>query len=137
MVIVVDTGVIYAAADTADADHGSCRHLLETHPGPLLVPTPVVVESAWLIESRPGPTAEAAFLRAVNAGDLTRADLTDVDWHRAADLVETYADLRLGLVDASVVAVAERLSVTSLATLNGRDFRVVRPAHADAFTLYP
>jgi len=43
----------------------------------------------------------------------------------------------LGLVDASVVAVAERLGVTSIATLNARDFHVVRPRHAEAFTLLP
>lgn len=135
--ILVDTGVIYAVADRADADHDACTPLLATHPGPLLVPTTVIVEAAWLIESRLGPAAEIAFLRSVRAGDLTRLDLIDPDWDRAADLVQTYADLGLGLVDASLVALAERLSVTTLATLNSRDFHVVRPAHTDAFTLLP
>jgi len=136
-VILVDTGVIYAVADRADADHDKCEQLLATHPGPLLVPTTVIVEAAWLIESRLGPAAEIAFLRSVIAGDLTRLDLTDADWDRAADLVQTYADLGLGLVDASLVALAERLSITTLATLNSRDFHVVRPAHTAAFTLLP
>ena len=135
--ILVDTGVIYAVADRADADHDKCEQLLATHPGPLLVPTTVIVEAAWLIESRLGPAAEIAFLRSVIAGDLTRLDLTDADWDRAADLVQTYADLGLGLVDASLVALAERLSITTLATLNSRDFHVVRPAHTAAFTLLP
>jgi len=53
-VIVVDTGVIYAAADRAEADHQVSQQLVETHPGPLLVPTPLIVEAAWLIESRLG-----------------------------------------------------------------------------------
>lgn len=134
--ILVDTGVIYAVADRADADHGPCEQLLATHPGPLLVPTTVIVEAAWLLESRLGPAAEIAFLRSVRAGDLRRLDLIDLDWDRAADLVHTYADLGLGLVDASLVALAERLSITTLATLNSRDFHVVRPAHTDA-TLLP
>jgi predicted nucleic acid-binding protein len=136
-VILVDTGVIYAVADRADADHHKCAELLATHPGPLLVPTTVIVEASWLIESRLGPAAEIAFLRSVLAGDLTRLDLTDADWARAADLVQTYADLGLGLVDASLVALAERLSIITLATLNSRDFHVVRPAHTAAFTLLP
>ncbi len=52
-------------------------------------------------------------------------------------LIETYHDLGLGLVDASVVTVAENLGVTVLATLNHRDFTVVRPRHAEAFELLP
>jgi predicted nucleic acid-binding protein len=49
-------------------------------------------------------------------------------------LLVTYADLHLGFVDASVVALAERLEITQIATLNHRDFR---PHHVDAFELLP
>ncbi len=54
-----------------------------------------------------------------------------------AQLIEIYADLGLGLVDASIVAVAERLNLTEIATMNRRDFAVVRPAHCNAFELLP
>lgn len=135
--IVVDTGVLYAAADTDDTDHDESIGVLTDRAGPLAVPTPVIVETSWLIESRLGPPAEVAFLRAVESGELTRVDLTSEDWTRVADLVEQYADLRLGLVDASVVAVAERLDVRTVATLDHRDFRVVRPRHCAALELIP
>lgn len=136
--LVVDTGVIYAVADGDDRDHDACDALLASYPASdLLVPTPVIVEAAWMIESRLGPAAEAAFLRSVSARELIRVDLEDADWTRAVELIETYADLGLGVVDASVIAVAERLQVRSLATLNHRDFRVVRPKHIDAFELLP
>jgi predicted nucleic acid-binding protein len=59
------------------------------------------------------------------------------DWARIRELVTTYASLRLGGTDASVIALAERHGATRIATLNHRDFTVVRPAHADAFTLLP
>jgi hypothetical protein len=59
------------------------------------------------------------------------------DWLRSVELIETYASLGLGIVDASLVAVAERLNLTEIATVNGRDFRVVRPKHCDGFTLLP
>jgi predicted nucleic acid-binding protein len=52
-------------------------------------------------------------------------------------LAEQYASLRLDLIDPSLVAVAERLGLTTLATLNHRDFTVVRPRHAEAFELLP
>lgn len=136
--IVVDTGVLLAVADASDADHDRCDHLLAGYPGrELLVPVTVIVESSWLIEDRLGPAAEAAFLRSFPAGELTRVDLTEADWERAVALIETYADLGLGLVDASLVAVAERHRITTLATLNHRDFTVVRPRHTDALELLP
>ncbi len=134
--LVVDTGVLYAAADDDDQDHAASTALLEAHPGPMLVPVPVIVETAWLVQKRLGPADEARFLRAV-AVDFERVDLIDADWARVAELVDQYGDLDLGLVDASVVAVAERLGVIELATLDRRDFTVVRPRHVDAFTLLP
>jgi len=79
-VILVDTSVIFAVADTADGDHSRCEELLSSYPGAeLLVPTPAVVESSWLIESRLGAVAEAAFLSSANTGELTRVDLADRD----------------------------------------------------------
>lgn len=62
---------------------------------------------------------------------------TAVDLRRAADLIEQYADLSLGGTDALVVAIAERLSLTKLATLDRRHFTIVRPSHVDAFALVP
>jgi predicted nucleic acid-binding protein len=45
-----------------------------------------------------------------------------------ADLVRTYGSFPLGAADASVVAIAERLGLTDLATLDIRYFTVVRPS---------
>lgn len=59
------------------------------------------------------------------------------DWLRIAQLVVVYRDLPLGAVDASVVAAAERLGATDVATLDRRHFGVVRPRHVDPFTLLP
>jgi hypothetical protein len=136
-VIVVDTGVAYGAADRDDPDHAGCAAVLVEHAGELVIPTPVIVETAWLVADRLGPAAEVGFLRSVNSGELRRVDLDATDWDRVAELVNRYSDLNLGLVDASVVTVAGRLSIVTLATLNHRDFTVVRPRHCDAFELIP
>lgn len=97
----------------------------------------VVAEAGWLIDRQLGPRAEAAFYRSVADGDLVTEPLTEEDWRRVAGLVETYADLGLGGVDAGLIAIAERLDLRELATLDLRHFRVVRPRHVDAFTLLP
>lgn len=91
--IVVDTGVLFGAVDRDDPRQAECRAVLEAHAGELAVPVPAIVEAAWLIESRVGPAAEAAFLRAVNLGEIDRVDLTDADWDRVVELVETYHDM--------------------------------------------
>lgn len=136
--ILVDTGVIFGAADADDPRHRDCAELLDSLIDiPLGVPVPVVVESAWLIESRLGPAAEATFLRSLTAGEIERIDLTETDWGRVVELIEGYTDLGLGVVDATVVAVAERLGVTQVATLDRRHFTVVKPSHTLAFELLP
>jgi predicted nucleic acid-binding protein len=68
----------------------------------------------------------------VTAGEWRVVDLDIDGCRRCVELIEQYADLGLGLVDASVVTVAERFKVTTLATLNHRDFSVARhPPFAD------
>ena len=64
-------------------------------------------------------------------------DLDPEDWARVRQLLERYADLPLNLVDASVVAVAERLEESAIATLDHRHFSVVRPRHVRRFELLP
>jgi predicted nucleic acid-binding protein len=98
---------------------------------------PVVAETAWMIESRLGPAAEARFLGLVTEGQLEVADLSLDDYRRCVELIETYADMGLGLVDASVITIAERLGITTIATLNRRDFNVVRPRHIETFEQIP
>jgi predicted nucleic acid-binding protein len=87
-----------------------CTDLLEGHPGPLLVPSPVVAEVCYMVESRVGSAAEAQFLRSLASGELELAELTRSDLARMAEMVKRYADLPLGAADASVIAIAERLA---------------------------
>lgn len=90
-----------------------------------------------MIESRLGTEAESAFVAAIAAGTIVVIDLTRPLYQRCVELIDTYADLGLGLVDASLVVAAEHHNETRIATLNYRDFTVVRPNHVDAFTLLP
>jgi predicted nucleic acid-binding protein len=136
-VLVVDTGPLVATADRADKDHAACRALLEGDVGPLITTGLVIAEAAYLIDRQLGPQAEAALYASIISGQLEVANLGQSDWERIRELVSTYADLRLGGTDASVITLAERLGTTRIATLNRRHFTVVRPGHADAFELLP
>jgi uncharacterized protein len=111
--------------------------LLTEHTSDLGATVPVIAESSWLILDRLGTEAHGRFLGLVTGRELQRVDLTDVDWARVEELCGQYTDLRLDAIDASIVAVAERLGVGTIATSNYRDFRVVRPRHVDSFELLP
>lgn len=67
------------------------------------------------------------FLGDLASGNLIPEPAASSDWLRIAELVARYSDLPLGTVDASVVATAERLAITEVATLDRRHFTVVRP----------
>ncbi len=133
----MDAGPLYAYVDADDRHHQASLRLLLDHPGPLLVPILVITEVAYLIGSRLAVEAEVRFLGDLAAGELTVESVAAGDWLRIAELVARYRDLPLGTVDASVVAAAERLDITEIATLDRRHFGVVRPAHASTFEILP
>jgi len=135
--LLCDTGVLLAAGNLKDQAHQPCLRLLRQAEGPLLVPSPVLGEIGYLLQSRVGPHAEVTFLKSFRSDGFHIAEREDQDIRRMAELVETYLDLPLGMVDAAVIAIAERLRLTEIATLDHRHFAVVRPSHTPAFILLP
>ncbi|HEY5853629.1 MAG TPA: PIN domain-containing protein [Aldersonia sp.] len=138
--ILCDTGPIFAAADRRDSDHHACVELftgLRLANRRMLLPQTVIAEIGYLLETKIGTLAEVAFLESVAAGDFDLVSLTRADVSRVAELVGRCDNLPLGTTDASVIALAERLGVEEIATLDHRHFRVVRPSHVQAFTLLP
>ena len=124
---LVDTGILFALADRSDAWQSS--HDM------LLAPVTILTEVAYLLRHRIGLEAELAFVTSLADGELAVENLGAKDWTRARDLMRTYE--WLGFVDATIVAIAERLKVRTLATTDRRHFGAVRPAHVERFTLVP
>lgn len=138
--ILCDTGPLVAAALSSDDHHHAAVELfsgLHLAGRPMLVPATVTAEVGYLLEREAGPRVETSFLRSMAEGDFEPIDLTPADYERMSELVAAYADLPLGTTDASVIALAERLGITDIATLDRRHFSVVRPHHVAAFTLLP
>ena len=135
--LIVDAGAIYAQFDARDSHHEACLELLHGHDGPLIVPTLVVTEVAHFLGRRLGWQAEVDLLGDLAEGVLILEPVHAADPLRIAELVAQYRDLPLGTVDASVIAAAERLGITQVATTDRRHFAVVRPSHVTAFELLP
>jgi predicted nucleic acid-binding protein len=135
--LILDTGPLLAALDAADPDHAACAALLVDADEDLVVPGLVLAELDYWCHERLGVDAWLVFLEDVVRGAYRVEPPALVDLERCAALQRRYADLGLGVVDASVVALAERLGERRVATLDHRHFAVVRPAHAGAFELVP
>ena len=76
-------------------------------------------------------------VEALAAGDLKQIDIVAGDLIRIAALMRQYMGFPLGVADASVIAAAERLRASEVATLDQRHFRAVTPAHVTALNLLP
>lgn len=137
MALVLDTGPLVAALDRDDRDHLRCAELLEGADEDLVVPALVLVEVDYWVCRLGGVEAWATFVEDMAAGAYRLEVVTEEDLVRAADLEKQYADLGLGVVDASVIATCERLGEIKVATLDRRHFSVVRPRHCSALELFP
>ncbi len=135
--LIVDTGPLVAYLNRRDTDHARCADLLNSRTDELLITPYVVTEACYLICKYVGPTAETNLIEALVAGDLTQIDITTIDLTRMAELMTQYQGFPLGVADASVIAVSERLGLTEVATLDHRHFHAITPRHTSAFKLLP
>jgi uncharacterized protein len=120
--LIVDTGPLVAYLNRNDPDHARCAELLASRSDELLVTPYVVTEACYLVGKYVGSDAEINLVEAIVSGDLTQLDITVADMSRMAELMRSYRGFPLGITDASVVAVAERLKVTAVATLDPSAF---------------
>ena len=125
--LVVDTGPLVAYLNRNDPDHSRCAALLESRTDDLLVTPYVVTEACYLVGKYVGAEAEANLVEALAADDLSQVGIVTSDLIRMAELMRQYIGFPLGIADASVIAVAERLEADEVATLDHRHFHAVTP----------
>ena len=117
--ILCDTGPLVAVFNAVDSDHVRCAEFLRGNWSRLVVPSLAVTEICHLLadpqrRGRPGLAAE--FCAAIAEDELRVIEATPYDYRRMAELLATYASLRLQVVDACVIALAERLDVREVAS---------------------
>lgn len=135
--VIVDTGIIYAAADINDSWHKKVVEFLADFRGRLIVPSTVIPETCYLLNVYLGQSAEVAFINSINNRELVVEHFNFEDLEQCIALLKKYGDLNFGFVDASVIAISERLKVCKIMTTDRRHFSAVRPKHCDALILLP
>ena len=109
---------------------------LEAEPAPLL-PDVVLPELAYLILRELGYQTLTTFLRSVAAGELVQVKSSNQDLTRAAEILEKDADSRVDFVDCVIAAIAERLNLTKVLTVDRRHFTLFCPSQCDYFEIAP
>lgn len=137
MPVLVDTSALYALADANDVSHHEVLRYVTRVDDTLIAPVTVLSELDYLLTSRLGVGARVDVLRSIASNEFRLENLEPSDLRRAADIVERYADSDIGFVDASIVAISERLRIGRILTLDLRHFGLIRPKHLPAFQLIP
>ena len=135
--IVLDTSFVVALLLRGDTGHRDAADFYVKAEGGFTTTPLVLAEVDHLLHSCRAPVALEAFHREVQAGTL------GVEWWPkldvcAAEVASLYAEIGLGLVDASLVALAGALETNRIATFDERHFRAVEPLTGEKlFVLLP
>jgi len=135
--IIVDTGILYALADVDDAWHEPSKNFVQNILDILIVPITIIPEICYLLNSNLGREAEKKFLTAIIQEELKIESMKNEDFRRVWQLLDTYANINIGFVDASLIAIAERLKINRILTTDRKHFSIIRPRHCSAFDLLP
>lgn len=135
--IVLDTSGLLAAIDAAQRYHVPAREALESADAPLLLSPFVLAELDYLLATKVGRREQLALLAEVEHGAYQLEPFAAADVGAARRLLERYADLDLGLADASNVVIAHRHGTRDLLTLDERHFRAVQTLSGQSFHLLP
>jgi uncharacterized protein len=128
MSVLLDTGIVYAYYDRSDAWHVRARTLMQGEQRGLIVPAPIIAEVDHLLAHRLGHKSRLTFYQGLTGGYYLVADLPHDAYPRVAELNRQFEDLELGFVDAAVVALAETLGLTRIATTDRRHFEPLAAA---------
>lgn len=123
--IVADTGAVLALLDANDRHHAVMLEIYDRDPGAWVLPWAILPEIDYLLATHVSPRAEEAFLADLASGSFVVEWADDQDLRSAERIARRYRSLRLGLVDAAVMAIAERRRAAAIATLDVKHFGAV------------
>lgn len=135
--ILVDTSAVLQLVSSSGLLHEDVHRVVDELAGPFLLSPFVLAELDYMLGKRHGQAPQLALLDEVVEGAYELAEFSRSDVERAAAVMRRYADLRVGLADASIVVLAERHGSTDVLTFDRRHFRAMRGPGGRPFRLLP
>ena len=134
--ILLDTSGLLSAIDASQRHHAACAEILTAATPPLLLSPFVLAELDYLLATQVDARAQMELLEEVARGAYRLEPFSAHDVAAASDVMRRYANLAIGLADASIVVLAERHGTREVLTLDERHFRALR-ADAKRFRVLP
>lgn len=134
---LVDSGFLYASIDTSDRHYEAVDAVSRNLQGRFILPIPAVTETAYFISANLGVDSLARFLDSLAEGLFIFEAPIAEDYLRSAEILRKYKDANLDLVDVLIFAIAERLDIKNILTIDRRHFSMFRPALCDHFEILP
>lgn len=135
--ILIDASGLFAAIDADQPRHAATRAAIEADTGPLILSPFALCEVDYLVTTRLGRDTELALLADVERGAYEVPVFGAGDIATARRVIEAYADLDIGLADASIVVLAGRHGTNRVLTLDERHFRALRAPSGEPFVILP
>lgn len=137
MAYLLDTGFFYSTLNHKEKFHDETVKTLSSIYEEIIFPVPAITETAYLVQRDLGVKALAKFLDDLPEMNLLFETPTAEDFKRAAEILRKYNDANIDFVDSCIVAIAERLNITKILTVDRRHFGIFKPRHCEAFEILP
>jgi predicted nucleic acid-binding protein len=138
MAFLLDSGFLYAQLNGKDDHHTTVSAVSKVaEREPIILPIPAITEATYLLQRDLGIEAVATFLETLPETDFVLEVPLAEDYRRAAEILRKYNDATIDFVDACIVAIAERLNITKILTVDRRHFGAFKPRHCAAFEILP
>ncbi|MGI8883539.1 MAG: type II toxin-antitoxin system VapC family toxin [Pyrinomonadaceae bacterium] len=134
---LMDSGFLYALVDQTDSHSRAVKNSLREIYGEVILPVPAITETAHFVLKNLGAAALANFVEDLPEMNVIFETPLAEDYKRAADILRKYNDANIDFVDAVIVAIAERLDITKILTIDRRHFGAFKPRHCAAFEILP
>ncbi len=134
---LMDSGFLYALIDETDSYSQAVKQSLENIYEEIVLPVSAITETAYFISRNLGVGKLANFIESLPEMEITFETPTAEDYKRAAEIVRKYDDANLDFVDAVIAAIAERLNITKILTVDRRHFGMFKPNHWETFEIFP
>jgi len=137
MAYLLDSGYLYAQVNGKDSWHSDVSSVELDPLEPIYLPIPAITEVTFLLQRDLGRYAVWEFLETLNQTDILLRSPIASDLDRAAEVLRNYSDQNIDFVDACIVAMAERLNIKKILTVDRRHFQIFRPRHCETFEILP
>lgn len=135
MRVIADTSGVIALLDRSDKHHQAVKKVVV--PAQLFIPLTILPEVDYLVTKYLGEVVSRTFLGDITSGAFKHINLDLTDIENIVKIMTVYADIPIGFVDASLLVLSDRYSISHILTLDRRHFSIMRSQTFDSLTLLP